>query len=114
MFSNLKTSTLFSALSLFITLTFQAFANQDGQSIAFDRSKGNCLACHAIADGESPGNIGPELSNMKQRYPDIQLLRDRIWDETKFNPYTVMPPFGKHKILSEDEIDQVVKFIYSL
>lgn len=86
----------------------------DGKSIAFDRSKGNCLACHAIKGGISPGNIGPELSNMEQRYPDINILRERIWDETKFNPYTVMPPFGKHKILSENEIDQVVKFIYSL
>jgi sulfur-oxidizing protein SoxX len=86
----------------------------DGKQIAFDRSKGNCLACHAIADGESPGNIGPELSNMKQRYPDIQLLRERIWDETKFNPYTVMPPFGKHQILTETEIDLVVEYIHSL
>jgi len=86
----------------------------DGKTIAFDRTKGNCLACHAIAGGESPGNIGPELSNMKQRYPNKQLLRDRIWDETKFNPYTVMPPFGKHQILSEDEIDQVVEFVHTL
>lgn len=113
MFCRLNTSRLFLSLSLF-TLVSQTLANHDGQSIAFDRSKGNCLACHAIAGGESPGNIGPELSNMKQRYPNKQLLHDRIWDETKFNPYTVMPPFGKHKILSEDEIDQVVKFIYSL
>lgn len=113
MFCILNTSRLFLSLSLF-ALASQTLANDDGQSIAFDRSKGNCLACHAIVGGESPGNIGPELSNMKQRYPNIQLLRERIWDETKFNPYTVMPPFGKHKILSEDEIDQVVKFIYSL
>lgn len=89
-------------------------AHADGQQIAFDRTKGNCLACHIIKGGESPGNIGPELSNMKQRYPDKSLLRKRIWDETQFNPITVMPPFGKHRILTEDEIDQVVNFIYSL
>ena len=86
----------------------------DGKTIAFDRSKGNCLACHAIEGGESPGTIGPELNNMKARYPDKSLLRERIWDETKFYPSTVMPPFGKYKILSEDEIDQVVEFIYTL
>ena len=86
----------------------------DGKTISFDTSKGNCLACHAIEDGESPGNIGPELSNMKARYPDKSLLRNRIWDETKFNPITVMSPFGKYRILSEDEIDQVVEFIYNL
>ena len=86
----------------------------DGKELAFDRSKGNCLACHVIKGGESPGNIGPELSNIKQRYPDKSLLRKRIWDETQFNPLTVMPPFGKHRILNESEIDQVVDFIYSL
>lgn len=86
----------------------------DGQAIAFDRSKGNCLACHVIAGGESPGSIGPELSNMQARYPDQKLLRLRIWDETAFNPTTVMPPFGKHRILSEQEIDQVIDFLYTL
>lgn len=89
-------------------------ATGDGKTIAFDRTKGNCLACHVINGGESPGNIGPELSNMKQRYPDKQLLRKRIWDQTEFNPYTVMPPFGKHNILTEEEIDQVVNYIYTL
>ena len=86
----------------------------DGKAIAFDRSKGNCLACHAIEGGDSAGTIGPELKDMRARYPDKSLLRDRIWDETKFNPATVMPPFGKNKILNENEINQVVEFIYTL
>lgn len=94
--------------------SMSASAYADGKQLAFDRAKGNCLACHAIEGGESPGNIGPELSNMKQRYPDKILLRKRIWDETEFNSMTVMPPFGKHRILTEDEIDQVVDFIHSL
>ena len=111
MFSRLTLNKTF----LLIILIHQSSAVlADGESITFDRTKGNCLACHAIAGGESPGNIGPELVNMKQRYPDIKLLRERIWDETKFNPYTVMPPFGKHQILTEDEINQVTEFIYSL
>ena len=100
---------LFCTLCVFCSQTIA-----DGKSIAFDRSKGNCLACHAIAGGESPGTIGPELKDMKARYPDKSLLRDRIWDETKYIPTTVMPPFGKNKILSEDEIDKVVEFIYTL
>lgn len=98
---------------IFSTFLFHNIAYADGKEIAFDRNKGNCLACHEIEGGESPGNIGPKLSNMKQRYPDRNLLRKRIWDETEFNPMTVMPPFGKHRILSENEIDQVVDFIYS-
>ena len=39
-----------------------------GQLLAMDRSKGNCLACHVIADGEQPGNIGPPLFAMKVDY----------------------------------------------
>ena len=50
----------------------------DGRSMAFDKKKGNCLACHAIPSepkAESPGNIGPPLVNMKERYPDRAKLR---------------------------------------
>ena len=100
-------------LALFcLALSSQAHAL--GQAIAFDNRKGNCLACHAIAGGESAGNIGPELKDMQVRYPDKALLRQRIWDNTMFNPRTGMPPFGKHKILSEQEIDLVVDYLYTL
>ncbi len=87
---------------------------QDGKAVTEDRKKGNCVSCHDYAGAEMPGNIGPKLENMKTRYPDKADLRARIWDETKFNPNTIMPPFGKHKILSEEEIDKVVDFIHSL
>ena len=86
----------------------------EGKEIAFHRQKGNCLACHKIAGGSLPGNIGPELVNMKARYPDKAKLRAQIWDPTTANPHTIMPPYGKYKILSESEIDKVVEFIYSL
>jgi sulfur-oxidizing protein SoxX len=64
--------------------------------------------------GSLEGNIGPELVNMKQRYPDKAKLRAQIWDATVNNPNTIMPPFGKHKIVSEKEIDAIVEFIYTL
>ena len=89
----------------------------DGRSLAFDRKKGNCLACHSIPSekkAESPGNIGPPLENIKSRYPDRDKLRARIWDETTINPETVMPPFGRNKILTEQEIDLVTDYILSL
>ena len=60
------------------------------------------------------GNIAPPLVSMKQRYPDKAKLRDQIWDAVKANPHTVMPPFGRHQILSGDEIDKVVEFVLSL
>ncbi len=86
----------------------------EGKAIAFDRGRGNCLACHTIADGQSPGTIGPPLIVMKQRYPDKAKLRAQIWDATVANPRTPMPPFGRHEILTEAEIDKVVEYIWSL
>ncbi len=91
-----------------------ASAIEQGKKIAFDRKKGNCLACHQIAGGTLPGDIGPPLVAMKARYPDKAKLRAQIWDARKKNPHTIMPPFGPHHILSEKEIDLVTDFIYSL
>jgi len=87
---------------------------EQGKEIAFNRKKGNCLACHQIEGGSLPGNIGPPLVAMKARFPDKAKLRAQIWDATRNNPNSIMPPFGRHKILSEDEIDKIVEFIYTL
>lgn len=91
-----------------------ADAIADGKKVAFDRKKGNCLACHMISDGALPGNIGPPLIAMKARFPDKAVLRAQIWDPTVANPNTIMPPFGKHRILTEKEVDLITEFIYSL
>ena len=86
----------------------------DGKKVAFDRKKGNCLSCHMIAGGDLPGNIGPPLIAMKARFPDKAVLRAQIWDSTEKNPNSIMPPFGKHRILTEKEVDLVTEFIYTL
>ena len=88
-------------------------AMEQGKALAFDRKKGNCLACHMIAGGDLPGNIGPPLVAMSMRYPDKAKLRAQIWDATVANPMSTMPPFGSHLILTEDEIDLVTEFIYA-
>jgi len=85
-----------------------------GKELAFDRKKGNCLACHMIADGDLAGNIGPPLLAMKARFPDRAALRAQIWDPMAKNPRSAMPPFGRHGILSEEEIDLVTDYIHSL
>ena len=85
-----------------------------GKAVAFDRKKGNCLACHQVAGGDLPGNIAPPLVAMKARYPDKSRLRAQIWDATKMNSNSIMPPFGRQQILSESEIDKIVEFIYTL
>ncbi len=87
---------------------------EQGKDIAFNRKKGNCLACHQIEGGTMPGNIGPALVAMKQRFPDKSRLRQQIEDPTKFNPNSAMPPFGRHNILTDEEIDKVVEYIYTL
>jgi len=89
-------------------------AVEEGKKIAFHRQKGNCLACHKIAGGTLAGNIGPALVNMKARFTDKAKLRAKIYDATASSPNTIMPPFGKHKILSKSELDKVVEFIYTL
>jgi len=86
----------------------------EGKQIAWDRKKGNCLACHVMADGKLPGNIGPPLVAMKARFPEKAKLREQIWDATKKNPNSMMPPFGRHEILTEEEIDKVVEYVYTL
>lgn len=86
----------------------------EGKKVAFDRKKGNCLACHMMSDGALPGNIGPPLIAMKARFPDKAALRAQIWDPTVANSNTIMPPFGKHRILTEKEVDLVTEFVYSL
>ena len=85
-----------------------------GKEVAYDRTKGNCLACHMMGDGVSPGDIGPPLIAMKVRFPDRTELRAQIWDAQTSNPGTRMPPFGKHQVLSEMEIDAIVDYLYTL
>jgi sulfur-oxidizing protein SoxX len=85
-----------------------------GKEVAYDRKKGNCLACHMMDDGVSPGDIGPPLIAMKARFPDRTKLRAQLWDPEAANPGTRMPPFGKHQILSEAEIDAIVDYLYTL
>lgn len=85
-----------------------------GKEIAFDRTKGNCLSCHKMQGGSLEGNIGPELVGMKARFPDKAVLRSQVYDSGINNPVTIMPPFGKHEILTNGEIDKVVDFIHSL
>jgi sulfur-oxidizing protein SoxX len=89
-------------------------AAAEGQKLAFDRSKGNCLTCHAIKGGNLPGSIGPELIDIKSKYPNRADLVAIITDETLRNPLTVMPPFGRNRILTEKEIEAVVDFLQTL
>ena len=87
---------------------------EEGKKLAFDRKKGNCLACHMIDDGELAGNNGPPLIAMKARFPNKQDLFDQIWDPTENDPNSFMPPFGKHGAISKTEINKIIEYLYTL
>jgi sulfur-oxidizing protein SoxX len=89
-------------------------AAAEGQKLAFDRGKGNCLTCHEIEGGDLPGTIGPPLKDIKSKYPDRDEIVAILTDETKRNPQTVMPPFGRNRILTEQEINAIVDFLQTL
>jgi len=107
-----------------LTLTTCSFAEEkakpaepSGQDLAFNNKKGNCLACHlmpGVKGAVTNATIGPPLIAMKSRFPDKAKLHAQVWDATKANPNTSMPPFGKHQILSDKEIDKIVDFIYGI
>jgi L-cysteine S-thiosulfotransferase len=88
-------------------------AASEGQKLAFDRGKGNCLTCHVIKGGDLPGTIGPELKELTAKYDRKELIAI-VTDETLRNPLTVMPPFGRNRILTEQEINAIVDFLQTL
>jgi sulfur-oxidizing protein SoxX len=89
-----------------------------GGCLATDRKRGNCHACHTFAGIEKTrlqaGDLGPPLAAMKQRFPDKKKLRAQVWDAEAANRITVMPPFGRHKIVSDKDIDLIVEWLYTL
>jgi sulfur oxidation c-type cytochrome SoxX len=79
------------------------------------KGTGNCSACHAIpadTSGKPAGNMGPPMIGMKDRFPTIDKLKAAIEDQRKFQPDTMMPPFGRNKILTPEQIDAVAQYIY--
>ena len=115
--NKIKAGLVLTGLIVLLTAMSEAVLSDqlaNGKALVMEKSKGNCLACHLIADGKQPGNIGPPLVGMKARFPDADSLREQIWDATIRNPDTRMPPFGRYGILSSKEIDLIVRYLYTL
>jgi sulfur-oxidizing protein SoxX len=88
-----------------------------GRRLAHDFEKGNCLACHSAPTDPAAitkANIGPPLIGMSERFKDRELLRQQIWDAATRNPNTIMPPFGRHMILTDDEIELIIDYVHTL
>ncbi len=107
-------SIIFTALLVGSTHLVNADTIAEGKKLTFDRKKGNCLACHAIEDGELAGNNGPPLIAMKARFPNKDDLFNQIWDPTESNPNSFMPPFGKHGVITREEINKIIEYLYTL
>jgi sulfur-oxidizing protein SoxX len=85
-----------------------AFVNAD---------KGNCIACHQLPAPLEPrtrADLGPALDGTRMRALGRAGIRAAIEDPTRANPGTVMPPFGRHRILDKAEIDRLVEFLHAL
>jgi sulfur-oxidizing protein SoxX len=79
--------------------------------------KGHCGACHQLPEGVAPASradVGPRLEGERMRALGRPALRELLHDPMKANPATVMPPFGRHRILEPAEIDRVVEFLHAL
>jgi sulfur-oxidizing protein SoxX len=100
----------------------------NGRSVAIDRKKGNCLACHAMPIPEQSfhGEVGPDLNGVGSRYSAGE-LRLRIVDPKVLNPDTIMPAFyktnGLHRVLADfegkpmltaQEVEDVVAYLQTL
>jgi sulfur-oxidizing protein SoxX len=84
-----------------------------GKKIATNRKKGNCFTCHAYKGAHLAGNMGPPLNGVSKRKSRKEIY-DQIWDATKANPYTSMPPFGKYEVLSKKEVNALTEWVLTL
>ncbi len=86
----------------------ESFTSQD---------KGYCIACHQLPEGAGPrtrADLGPALTGERMRALGRAKVREVIEDPTRANPDTVMPPYGRHRILDAAEIQRLVEFLLAL
>ena len=58
--------------------------------------------------------LDKDLTDIKSKYPDRNDLVAILVDATQRNPLTVMPPFGRNRILNDKEINAIVDFLQTL
>ena len=78
---------------------------------------GHCIACHQLPAGAGPetrADLGPRLEGARMRELGRSRLREVIVDPTRANPDTVMPPYGRHRLLDTAQIERLVEFLHAL
>lgn len=79
--------------------------------------EGRCIACHQVPEGAGPAtraDLGPKLEGGRMRTLGRERIRALIEDPMRANPDTVMPPYGRHRILDRAEIDRLVEYLLAL
>lgn len=104
------------ALCAVASLCAHAQAPTGGELFA-RADKGHCDACHQVPEGAGPAtrsDLGPRLEGARMRALGAAALRAELADATRANPDTVMPPYGRHRILDGSEIDRIVEYLLAL
>lgn len=79
---------------------------------------GNCYACHKLTKTElSFGTIGPSLGNYgtirDYAEADAKIVYEKIYNSHAAFPCSLMPRFGANKILTIDQIKDLVALLMS-
>lgn len=86
-----------------------------GKKLFGDRSKGgSCMVCHVVPGSSLSGNVGPDLSTLGTWGRSDWQLYNYIFDARQFNPGTMMPPWGTHGVLNDQEIRDLVTYLKTL
>jgi sulfur-oxidizing protein SoxX len=77
---------------------------------------GNCYACHQLTKAElSYGTIGPSLYNfgkLRGFTPDMQkYVYGKVYNSSAYTACSSMPRFGHNKVLTEDQIKDLVALL---
>lgn len=117
---NRRCGTLVVALAAFGVSTFAhaAASASDvaaGKKIAFGTKLGNCVACHSLPGAAMAGNVGPRLGPWVHGvfHSESDLVKYLYDPQAKFE-HTVMPEFGKNKMLTDEQLQQVAAYVWSL
>lgn len=83
-----------------------------GEKIATNLRWGNCIACHALPKHDG-GSIGPSLKGYAYREMPLDYTYQRLWDVRFYNPHAFMPVYGPNKVLTDQDIRDVMAFLYT-
>ena len=110
-------ATVLGALVLAAALPAAADRPLSAVELFVQRDKGYCISCHQLPAGVGPAstsNVGPKLEGVRMRALGKAAIRAAIVDPTAANADTLMPPYGRHRILDDQEIDRIVEFLNGL